>query len=163
MIPPPESAQKDPFFFPLGIKLALALLCVALIMVAFLFGYFGPEARQSFEERSDRLIMMSGEAFRDMVGKNTQESMDLLTNLIHYTTDSRRRMMADLPLSLYQNDVNRIRRAIEEADDQKSLRFQDNVKILSHEMERRALTEVDHRLSRLTEEQTALGVDFAAD
>jgi signal transduction histidine kinase len=148
---------------PLGLKLALALLFAAFLLVVFLFGYFGPSARSSFLERSHGLIQSSREALREMVTKNTADSRDLLINLIRHTTDSRRRHMRDLPLSLYGADIEGIRKAVEQDDAEQSRRLERNVETLAGEMERRSLSDVDQRLARLTREQTAMGSAFAGD
>ncbi|MFH1998374.1 MAG: HAMP domain-containing protein, partial [Planctomycetota bacterium] len=148
---------------PLGVKLVGALLAVAIIMLGFLFGYFGPHANESFLEGSNGLIDLSREAMREMVHRNTSESADLLINVIRHTTDSRRRLLSDLPLSLYSGDITRIRQAIERADEEKSNRLQRNVEILAQEMEDRSLEDVKHRLDSLGQAQTAKSRHFASD
>jgi signal transduction histidine kinase len=149
--------------FPLGLKLTLALLMVAAVMILFLFGYFGPHAREGFLQRSDGLIRLSSDALGEMVKQNTTDSRDLLINLIRHTADSRRRHLMDLPLTLYEGEADRLRQALESTDLERSARLEKNVEILAHEMERRALAEVDQRLERLFREQTAMGSAFAGD
>jgi signal transduction histidine kinase len=163
MNPEADSPKDRALRFPLGLKLALVLFIAALLMLAILFGYFGPDAKKSFLERSDTLISLSREALQEMVRKNRADSKDLLVSLIRHTTEARRRHLMDLPLTLYGGDVQRIRSVIEETDSEKSRRLQENVEILAGEMETRSMAEVKHRLERLAEQQTSMGAAFAAD
>ena len=149
--------------FPLGMKLAVVLLIAALLMAAFLYGYFGPRADESFTDRTGTLIELSHDSLSRMVLRHTADSKNLLVNLIRHTTDARRRHMKDLPLSLYAGDVDQIRRTVEETDAAMSRRLEDNVEILAREMEQRSLKEVQSRIDSLAEEQTALGTAFAGD
>lgn len=158
-----ESPPEGKLLLPLELKLILALLAVALILMVFLFVQYGPEVQKSFLNRSDRLIGLSREALAEMVQGNTQESKDLLINLIRHTAESRRRQMVDLPLELYGGDLDRIRKALEDADAAKSSRLQENVKILAQEMERRSLQEVNLRLEQLAGVQATMGAAFAED
>ncbi|MHC4943154.1 MAG: sensor histidine kinase [Planctomycetota bacterium] len=158
-----DSRNGGALRFPLGLKLALVLFVAALIMLAILFGYFGPDAKQSFLERSDILISLSRDALQEMVQKNRSDSKDLLVSLIRHTTEARRRHLMDLPLSLYAGDVQKIRAVIEETDAEKSRRLQENVEILAGEMEARSMIEVSRRLESLTREQSGMGAAFAAD
>ena len=54
-----EIRNEEARSFPLGLKLVLALCFIGLLMLLFLFGYFGPQAGESFRERSDGLISHS--------------------------------------------------------------------------------------------------------
>jgi signal transduction histidine kinase len=149
--------------FPLGLKLAAALLSAVLLMLAFLFFYFGPHATESFLEGSDGLIGLSRDAMNEMARRNTSASSDLLISLIRHTTDSRRRVLSDMPLSLHGGRVEEIRAEIVRSDAGKSRVLQSNVEILAREMERRSLRDVAGRLDRLGREQAALGRFFAGD
>ena len=155
--------SKPGFGFPLRMKLAVVLLIAAVLMAAFLYGYFGPRADESFTDRTGALIEQSHDALSRMVLKQTADSKELLVNLIRHTTDARRRHMKDLPLSLYAGDVDQIRRTVEETDAAMSRRLEDNVEILAREMEQRSLKEVKSRIDSLAEEQTVLGTAFASD
>jgi two-component system NtrC family sensor kinase len=156
--------QSEPRLrYPLGLKLALALLGIAVLLLVFLFGYFGPFATKSFITRSSTLIDRSREELRDMVVETTEESKDVLVKLIRQTADSRRRQLMDLPLSLYDGDVERMREVLEETDARRSDRRRENVELLAGEMERRSLDELDQRLVLLSRNLVILGDAFAAD
>jgi len=148
---------------PLELKLALVLLAVALLMLALLLSYFGPHTTESFLAKSDGLIELSRDAMRRLVRKNTAESKDLLVDLIRHNTDSRRRNLADLPLTLYGGNNEQIRGCIEKMDAERSQRIQQNAVILAREMEQRALREVELRLDELSREQSSMGSVFASD
>jgi len=158
-----KSNSRNGLYLPLGFKLTIALALAAALMLLFLFCYFGPDSTQSFAKGSDELISLSRGSMNGMAQENIRESKNLLINLIRQTTDSRRRQLMDLPLSLYKGDIGLIRVAIEKSDTEKSARLQLNVEILAKEMERRSLLEIDQRLDKLCAEQSRLGEAFASD
>jgi signal transduction histidine kinase len=147
--------------YPLSFKLAACLGAIAGILLAFLFLWFGPHVRQSFLEGSDRLVSLSQEEMEDQVEKSTSESTRLLADMIHHTTESRGRHLADLPLSLYAGSLESLRSAIQEDDERRSRRLEANVDILAAEMDKRFLHEVALRLDQLATEQSDLAEGFA--
>ncbi|MEW6742355.1 MAG: ATP-binding protein [Planctomycetota bacterium] len=147
----------------LGVKLVISLGAAALVMIILLIAHFGPSATKSFIVRSNGLIALSRSAMLAMVRERTAQSKELLTDLIQNTTDARHRQLADLPLPLYEGNVERLRRAITQADTDKSKRLQRNVAILGAELERRALRDVDQSLAELAREQTGMGTTLARE
>ena len=93
------------------------------------------------------------------------QSAELLVDLIEYTTEARRRMLSDLPLSLYADgaDLEPLRAAIQSRDTARAEQLRSNVVILAREMERRALTRIDDASARLVVEQSALGDALARE
>lgn len=144
-------------------KLALALVMVGVATAAVLLLWVGPRIRDAFLHSSDQLIARSADAMRALSGEGTEQSTELLVDLIQYTTDARNRLLADLPLSLYGDgdDFERLRTALQERDATRSERLRANVEILAREMQRRAAVRIDAEATRLIAQQTALGEEFA--
>ena len=124
---PSENPSADRLKFPLAWKLSIGLMIVASMLVFFLVTCFGPHARATFQERSGSLLALGRDSLREMVRANTSESRELLLQLIGHTADSRRRLMGDLPYSLYGGDVARIRQVLESMDAERSLKLKQNV------------------------------------
>ena len=158
---PPASFPRNPRPIPLALKLGSALALATGFMIVFLLLVFGPQASSTFKNHSDELIDLSRDALSRMVRKNTTDTNDVLTRMIERFTDSRRRHMKDLPLSLYEGDEERIRGAINEFETRRNAVFQGNVGVLAREMERRALEDVDRRLKVLADRQRRVGDAFA--
>ncbi len=146
---------------PLAAKLTLTLLLVAIAMVAFLLVYLGPQTTQAFLGKSDLLIDHSSEGMRQMAFRHANRSREVITDLIHHTAESRRRMLNDLPLTLYSGDVERMRNAILARDAARSSQLEANVTVLTREMERRELGRVNDNIATLRREQAALSRTFA--
>ena len=146
---------------PLGAKLGCALLLAAVLLAILVF-QFGAAVESRFLERTQSLLASSRVAMQRTAEERIRESGELLVELIAHTADDRRRLLADLPLSLYDGDDERIRSAIANVDRQRTDRLLRNVGILAREMERRAERGIEADLQRLGEEQATLGHEFAA-
>ncbi len=149
--------------FSLGLKLAAALLFAALLMLVFLFGYFGPAAKVAFLDRGSGLIESSSDTLRKMALENVSESEQVLFKLIRRALESREHDMMDVPLSLYGGDEGRIRRALMAVETGRNEQLRSNVAILTREMERRALDKIDRSVQRFIGEQAVVGAEFAGD
>jgi two-component system NtrC family sensor kinase len=147
----------------LASKLALVLLLVAVAMVAFLLAYLGPQTTRAFLDKSDRLIDHSSDAMQHMALRHASRSSEVIVDLIRHTADSRRRMLTDLPLTLYSGDVERMRGAILARDAARSRQLQANTAVLTREMERRDLRQVDDHIDTLRTDQEALSRSLAAE
>ncbi|MHC4853575.1 MAG: HAMP domain-containing protein, partial [Planctomycetota bacterium] len=148
---------------PLARKLALVLLLVAAAMVAFSLAYLGPQTTRAFLAKSDRLIDHSSDAMQHMASRHASRSSEVIVDLISQTADSRRRMLTDLPLTLYSGDVERMRGAILARDAARSGQLQANVAVLTREMKRRELRQVDEHIGTLRTDQEALSRSFAEE
>ncbi len=146
---------------PLAGKLAALLSLIGVGLAGALIALVSPSLSEDFESGNRRLIELSRGAMREMAERSISEDSDLLVELIRQTTDSRRRVLADLPLRLYRNDIDRLRAAIESFDLDRSAQLQENVGLLAREKERRSLEAIDRYLSGFVEEQTALSASFA--
>jgi signal transduction histidine kinase len=144
-------------------KLLLAFLAVAVLAVAFLLGYLGPQTERSFVAGSEPLIASSSRAMRDMAAAHRASSSEILVELIRHSADSRRRALRDLPLGLYGGDVERVRAAIEAEDAARAQRLLGNVRVLDRELERRAARDIGGHVERLRREQLALSSAFASE
>jgi signal transduction histidine kinase len=148
---------------PLAVKLALILLLVAAAMVVFSLACVGPQTTRAFLSRSDLLIDQSNEGMRRMALRHASRSSEVITDLIHYTAESRRRMLTDLPLTLYADDIERMRGAILGRDAARSGQLEANVAVLTREMQERELRRVDGHIKTLRMDQQALSRSFADD
>jgi len=148
---------------PLAAKMAVLLALAAAGMVLFLLWHFGPLTSRSFQERGDVLVARSIDAMRGIAEYDTENSRQVLVDLIRHTTDARQRTLADLPFGLYRGDDEAIRAAIFEQDGARALRLQRNVDLLAREMTARAERRIEGVLDRLGQEQRALGETFAGE
>lgn len=146
-------------------KLALALAVVATSTAALLFVWVGPRMQAAFVKASDELIASSARAMQTMARSSTEQSTEVLVDVIHYTTDARRRLLADMPLSLYAggDDLEALRTALQDRDRSRSEQLRGNVAVLAHEMGRRRLAAVDVATAELVAEQTVLADALASD
>jgi signal transduction histidine kinase len=136
-------------------KLALGLGLVALLTAGLLLSWVGPGTSSRFADASDRLIGRSADTMRSMARAHTEQSAELLVDLIQYTTDARRRLLADLPLSLYAGgrDLEPLREALQSHDTSRSRQLRSNVNTLAHEMGRRAFARIEAETGRIVAEQ----------
>lgn len=146
---------------PLAAKLAVILVVVAAVKAAYSLAYLGPQTKEAFLGKSDLLIDQSSDALRRMASRHASRSSEVITDLIHHTAESRRRMLTDLPLTLYAGDIERMRGAILAREGARSQQLEANVAVLTREMKRRELRRVDGHVGALRTDQEALSRSLA--
>jgi signal transduction histidine kinase len=144
-------------------KLAAALLAVTGVMVLLLVSYLGPRFTASFVARGAEVIARSRATMERLAAEHTGSSRDVLIDLIDHTTDRRRRVLEDLPFSLYRGDAERIRAAIRAVDAERGERLRRNAQVLAAETQRRAAARIEADAAEVAREQTAISARFAAE
>ncbi|MCA8968272.1 MAG: HAMP domain-containing histidine kinase [Planctomycetes bacterium] len=143
-------------------KLIATLVVVGCVVFALLVLWFTPSSRDRFLDSGARWIDESGTAMRTMSAREIEDSRDVLVRLIRHTTDSRRREVADIPLAVYAEDLERFRDAVVAQDDERRTRLERNVEILAREMSMRATKRIDANIDALTSKQRDESEVFAA-
>ena len=147
----------------LATKFLLALAAIAALTATVLLGYLGPRTTEGFVSRSDQIVTRLSALMRGLASDHARQSRDVVVELLDHWADTRARLLEDLPLTAYGNDVERVRRAIVEHDTERSERFRGNVKTLATEMERRSIERIDREVATVAAEQTSLSATFASD
>ncbi|MGE3879065.1 MAG: sensor histidine kinase [Planctomycetota bacterium] len=144
-------------------KVVLALLLIFALLVIALSKVLGPATGDKLRERSDALVASSADAMRDMLAAQTAEGGDLLVRLIEEITESRRRVLEDLPLELFDGDVVRVREALRDRDAARGEVLRRNVAHLVDEIGRRNHETVDEQVRHLVAAQNRLAADIVGD
>lgn len=153
----------NPFRVSLTAKLSIALIAVGGASLLFLMFWFTPESRDRFRERGEAVIGESSRAMRETAARDVDDSRDILVRLIRHTTDTRARSLEDLPLSIYDGDLERFREAIRAEDEERRSRLERNVEILAHEMTKRTRARIDARVDALAARQRDESERFASE
>lgn len=157
------AAESRHLRLSLKLQLLATLGLAAVVMVAYLQIYFGPATGEIFLDSSGRLIESSSAALRDASRADRLQSADLMKELIAHTTDSRQQHLQDLPLSVYEGDLSGMRQAILDMDEQRAARLQQNVEVLSREIQERSARRSDGFVALLETQQSELSQGFAAE
>jgi signal transduction histidine kinase len=144
-------------------KLVLAVAAIAVVLAAFLLGYVGPRSTDAFVRRSHAVLRQTTDLLERLAHDHTEISRQVLVDVIAQTAETRARMLADLPYSLYGGDIDRIRAALDKADADRAEQMRANSHVLAREMKTRASERINGHLSELTVEQEHLTAEFASD
>lgn len=147
----------------LATKLVLALVCIAALTLAILLGYLGPRANTGFVDRCDQILDRSTQLMHELASEHARQSRDVIVGVLQHSADDRSRLLEDLPLSLYGNDVERVRDAIRRHDAARNQRMLGNVQVLADEIESRANERIDAEVGIVRTEQAKLSTEFASD
>lgn len=147
----------------LATKLVLALVAVAVLTGALLLGYLGPSATASFVARTDQVVARMSGLMHRLASEHARQSRDVIVEVLDHAADARSRLLEDLPLTVYGNDVERVRSAIRGYDSERNERVRNNVHTLATELERRAVAQIDAEVATVAVEQNLLSAAFASD
>lgn len=137
-------------------KLALALLCVSVLVGGLLVLWVGPSTAVSLRARSNDLVDGSATAMRALAAEDMTQQREILTRLIDEVTLARQRTLTDIPLELYGGDVGRIREALRDRDASRGAILSSNVAVLTGEMEARNKERIDAEVGQLVARQSTL-------
>ena len=158
-----DRAEPRRVAVPLAAKLAVLFGGFAVVVAVLLVVWVGPHASHSFRARSTPLIAEGAAGMRSVRDDAIDQSRQVLTRLIDYSTDARSRLLVDMPLELYAGDIDALRGAIRERDADRGDRLRDNVDVLIREMARRFASRIEGRLAAIDAEQRQLADGFAAE
>jgi signal transduction histidine kinase len=146
----------------LRLKLLLALLALAVAFACFAVVVLGPGAESAFRERSTALIERSRDELVALAESGVADTQGVLIDLVRNGADARIRDLHDVPLELFGGDVERVREAIAAQERERSDRVLANLRVLAHEMDRRARARIEAHLAELTAEQMDTSAAFGA-
>ena len=148
--------------FGLASRLALALVVLLAALAAVMQWSIVPNTAAAFAQHGEGLLREGSTVMRDLAARQTTDSSTVLVDLIHHTTIARQRALQDLPLAIYEGNLDAMRAAIEAEDARRSARQQANVQTLADEITRRATGDITARLDDLARRQREQTATFAS-
>lgn len=148
--------------FSLAAKTALATLGLGVIAALAFLTVLGPALERDFVSRGDELVDASADGMQAVATAVADQSLAVLADVIEHTANARRRVLHDLPLSLYADDLEGLRAAILAEDDKRTARTLSSLELLAREMRRRLDSGIHTEVARLSADQVARAAEFGS-
>lgn len=148
--------------FGLASRVAVALVVLLAALAAVMQWAIVPATANAFAAHGEGLLREGSTVMRDLAARQTADTCTVLVDLIRHTTIARQRALQDVPLAIYEGNLDAMRRAIETEDADRSARQQSNVQTLADEIMRRAADDIAARLDDLAKRQRDQTATFAS-